>query len=173
MQSRNADLWCEKCLAAPWAETKLDADDHVQAALLSYAETMGILRVKNVLADNLGRWCRTLTGYLQVKCSELPVQKENRNKTGGRELGDAPTVVLKKILKPRGGDLRQLVLPVGGDLCLRMWAGMRRYTAALIGWYKKGRMSTPAFHYHFVPQDPAQPACLEYAGRKEEAADEL
>ena len=63
-------------------------------------------------------------------------------------LGDAPQIKLQKILKPRSGDIRAMVLPGGGDLCLRMWAGIRRYTAALAGWLKLNRVSTPAFGFH-------------------------
>ena len=66
---------------------------------------------------------------------------------GTRLLGDTPRIKFQKILKPRSGDIRAMVLPGGGDLCLRMWAGIRRYIAALAGWLKLDRVSTPAFGF--------------------------
>ena len=61
-----------------------------------------------------------------------------------------PQIVFKKLLKPRSGDLRQLVLPGGGDLRLRTWSGMRRYVAALTGWLVKRRTLSPAFRFHIL-----------------------
>ena len=73
-------------------------------------------------------------------------QEEPRNKT--RLLGEAPAVKIKPLLKPRGGDLRELVLPGGGDLCLRVWAGMRRMLQSLVGWSRNGSTHTTAFKHH-------------------------
>ena len=48
-------------------------------------------------------------------------KEEGDNATNAaRSLGLAPAVAMQKILKPRGDDLRELVLPGGGDLCLRV-----------------------------------------------------
>ena len=41
-----------------------------------------------------------------------------------------------------------MVLPGGGDLCLRVWSGFRRYVAALTGWFRNGSTHTTTFRYH-------------------------
>ena len=48
----------------------------------------------------------------------------------------------------RQGDLRDLVLPGGGDLCLRVWSGIRRFTFAIAGWLKHLRVNHSAYMYH-------------------------
>ena len=123
-------------IAAPWKETELDSNDLAQAALLRYAGTMGVPTVRNVFSENFGHWFRTPSGYLEEQRSKLEGAKpEAEHKfEGARLLGDAPRIKLQKILKPRSGDLRAMVLPGGGDRCLRMWAGIRRYIAALTRW---------------------------------------
>ena len=57
-------------------------------------------------------------------------------------------LVVKQAIKPKGGDLRELVLPGGGDLCLRIWSGIRRNVASLTNWFTRGATNTPAFHHH-------------------------
>ena len=69
-----------------------------------------------------------------------------QNKT--RILGNTPAVKIVKLLRPKGGDLRELVLPGGGDLRLRVWAGMRRMMQSLIGWFRNGSTHTTAFKDH-------------------------
>ena len=61
--------------------------------------------------------------------------KVSRNSTGGKVGKDFETDC---------GDLRELVLPGGGDLCLPVWVGMRRMVLALVGWYKNRSTGTPA-----------------------------
>ena len=63
-----------------------------------------------------------------------------------------PQLVLKKLIKPREGDLRELVLPGGGDLCLRMWSGIRRYVGAIAGWHRtrRDKHSTYGHHIKFI-----------------------
>ena len=40
-------------------------------------------------------------------------------------LGIVPAVVKKRVLKPRRDDMAKLVLPGGGDLASRIWAGIK------------------------------------------------
>lgn len=60
-----------------------------------------------------------------------PLVEHDARNGKGKELGDMPRLVLKKLLKPRGVDLRELVLPGGVDFCLRVWSGIRRYVSSL------------------------------------------
>ena len=155
--SEQADLseqWAKVFVQTPYIVTKFKKEDPVQKAMLNFAETMGIPVEGNVLSDNFNRWGRTLSGYIHEKCGEKEKghlgkdEEEQRNVDTERKWGSAPAVVLQKVMKPRGGDLRKLVLPGGGNLCLRMWAGVRRFFISLIGWYKNGSTHTPAFEQH-------------------------
>ena len=40
------------------------------------------------------------------------------------------------------------MLPGGGDLRLRLWAGIRRWTQALATWYREGRKDIQDFQRH-------------------------
>ena len=67
------------------------------------------------------------------------------------------------MMKPRGGYLRQLVLPGGGDLILRLRAGARRWVRALAGWYAKDLKHLPDFARHTQ-------MLVEFAVSKEQSA---
>ena len=160
-----ARTWCSNFLGTFFESTAFDEEDTAQAAIQDYSKTMGIPTEGHALTDNLGRWCRTCSGYVEQRCDEAEVStkangssnvdttvaqtpvKQNAHPKGKR-LGDMPRIVCKPILKPRGGDLRELVLPGGGDLCLRVWSGIRRYVSSLASWFWKGRTNSPTFHQH-------------------------
>ena len=76
---------------------------------------MGLPEHGHALTDNLGRWCKTLSFFIVEK-----QEGESKSTETERQLGDMPRIKMEKALKPRKGDLRELVLPGGGDLCLRV-----------------------------------------------------
>ena len=89
-----------------------------------------------------------MAAYVKKKGEELAKANGDEalhkgpKKQDARFFGDAPAVKLEPLMKPRGGDLREMVLPGGGDLCLRVWAGVRRYMVALTGWHAQGATET-------------------------------
>ena len=87
--------------------------------------------------------CHQRAGKL---CS--PHQSSEVHPNGSRTLGAPPAIKLEKLVRPKKGDLRELVLPGGGDLCLRVWAGMRRKLNAIVGWHRNASTHTPAFKNH-------------------------
>ena len=147
-------------MKASWGEEALDSEDPAQHAISGYAETMGIPTAGNALTGNYGRWCRSFGGYIEAKCeahdekaAEDSTAKQQHKPTattaaGKRHLGDHPQIVIRPILKPRAGDIRDMVLPGGGSLCLRVWSGIRRFVSALYGWHRRGATDTDAFRHH-------------------------
>ena len=59
-------------------------------------------------------------------------------------MGQIPEIQTKAVIKPKMGDVRQLVLPGGGDVASRVWASMRVNTESLRKWMSKGAFSTAA-----------------------------
>ena len=55
---------------------------------------------------------------------------------------------MRPILKPRAGDILDMVLPGGGSLCLRAWSGVRRFVNALYGLHRRRAIGTDAFRHH-------------------------
>ena len=50
-----------------------DEEDTAQGAIQDYSKTMGIPTEGHALTDNLGRWCRTFSGYVEQRCDEAEV----------------------------------------------------------------------------------------------------
>ena len=113
-QAENAERWGRIFLETPLEATAFDAKEPLQKSMIEYAEQMGIPTEGNALTDNMARWGKTLSAYVYEKCGETPPQTGLK---AGRCLGTAPALKLQKLAKPKGGDLRDLVLPGGGDLC--------------------------------------------------------
>ena len=143
-QAENAELWGKTFLDTPLEATTFDKEEPLQKSMLDFAEQMGIPTEGNALTDNLTRWGRTLSSYIHLKCGEEAPQKADHNEAE-RFLGSAPALKMQKLAKPKGGDIRELILPGGGDLCLRVWAGLRRMICALAGWYRNKSTNTPAY----------------------------
>ena len=57
-----------------------------------------------------------------------------------------PAVVKKRVLKPTKGDIAKLVLPGGGDLTSRVWAGVRLHVKSLTKWCTNRAFNTPAYN---------------------------
>ena len=47
----------------------------------------------------------------------------------------------------------QGVLPGGGDLCLRVWSGVRRFVFDLVGWHEKGSTNRSAYSFRMRMMD--------------------
>ncbi len=60
-------------------------------------------------------------------------------------LGIVPAVVKNRVLKPRRDDMAKLVLPDGGDLASRIWAGIKVKVRAVAKLIANGATDTPAF----------------------------
>ena len=59
-------------------------------------------------------------------------------------MGKLPEIESKPVVKAKLGDLRQMVLPGGGDVSTRVWASMRVKTESLRKWMHKGAYRTAA-----------------------------
>jgi len=55
-----------------------------------------------------------------------------------------PKVITQPVVKAKTGDLREMVLPGGGDVTTRIWASMRVKLNALNKWQKAGAYNTDA-----------------------------
>ena len=131
-QAENAELLRNMFLVTPLEATTFEKKEPVQKSMVDFAEQMGIPTEGNALTDNFARWGKTLSSYVHEKCGEEAPQTSDHNEEK-RILGSAPALKMQKLAKPKGGDLRELILPGGGDLCLRVWAGLRRMICALPG----------------------------------------
>ena len=58
-------------------------------------------------------------------------------------MGGLPKLEITQAIKPITGDLRQLVLPGGGSLSLKMWAGMRVKAFTVKKLLKQGAGNSP------------------------------
>ena len=54
-------------------------------------------------------------------------------------------MVKKRVLKPRRDEMAKLILPGGGDLASRIWAGIKVKVRAVAQWIANGATDTPAF----------------------------
>ena len=59
-------------------------------------------------------------------------------------MGNIPEMKTKPVVKAKLGDLRQMVLPGGGDVGTRVWASMKVKTESLLKWMNKGAFRTSA-----------------------------
>jgi len=126
-----------------------DESNPAQQAVSDYALAMGLPSSGSAISDNYGRYCRTFAGYVSGKAEAANDTAEtDRWKNNLRRLGDLPQLVIKKAIRPKGGELRELVLPGGGDLCLRVWSGLRQCVVSLTNWFKRGATNTTAFTHH-------------------------
>ena len=73
-----------------------------------YADLMGVGGADDKVTKNFKIWCRVLNKYFFKQSGE--------EKPGKRPLGEMPEFELTPIVKPRTGDLRDLVLTGGGTL---------------------------------------------------------
>ena len=107
---------------------------HIQ----EHYEKMTGLKAENcLLSKNLSKWARTAQQYWHEQCKEDFAQVKN-------DMGQIPEIQTKAVIKPKMGDVRQLVLPGGGDVASRVWASMRVNTESLRRWMSKGAFSTAA-----------------------------
>ena len=124
--SNNGELW-----------QKLFAEQPIRNILPDFATNTTSHEIENLFAKmleekvednkvskNLSIWCQTLQAYLFAKCGEDAPENLNA-------LGMVPAVVRRKALRQTKGDITQLVLPGGGDLTSRIWAGIRLHTKSL------------------------------------------
>ena len=107
---------------------------HIQ----EHYEKMTGLKAENcLLSKNLSKWARTAQQYWYEQCKEDFAQVKN-------DMGQILEIQTKAVIKPKMGDVRQLVLPGGGDVASRVWASMRVKTESLRRWMSKGAFSTAA-----------------------------
>ena len=60
-------------------------------------------------------------------------------------MGGIPRTKMEPVVKAKLGDIRNLVLPGGGDLTTRIWASIRASINSIRKWRTKGAIHTPAF----------------------------
>ena len=58
-------------------------------------------------------------------------------------MGDLPKFETNQLMKPTQGDIRQLTLPGGGSLSLKLWSGMRVKAFTVKKLLKQGAQSSP------------------------------
>ena len=126
--------WIEIFVAAPFIETEFSEGDPLQKKMVSYAKTTGAPTEENALSDNFGRWGRTLSAHVKQNSEALAKESNEAAEVGNRAarsavrqetkriVDSARVVTFEKLLKPRGGDLREFGLAGGGDLLLRVAA---------------------------------------------------
>ena len=59
-------------------------------------------------------------------------------------MGEIPEMKSKPVVNAKLGDLRQMVLPGGGDVSTRVWASMKVKTESMRKWMSKGAFRTSA-----------------------------
>ena len=59
-------------------------------------------------------------------------------------MGELPRFEIKPVVKAKTGDIRNMVLPGGGDLTTRVWSSMRVKVNSLAKWQDKWAYSTSA-----------------------------
>ena len=59
-------------------------------------------------------------------------------------MGQLPVMETKPVVKAKLGDLRQMVLPGGGDVATRVWSSMKVKTESLSKWMNKGAFKIAA-----------------------------
>ena len=90
-----------------------------------------------LLSKNLSRWATAVQHFWFDKCGEDFSKVKNH-------MGKLPEIVAKPVVKAKLGDLRQMALPGGGDVCTRVWASMKVKVDSLRKWMKKGAYDTAA-----------------------------
>ena len=70
------------------------------------------------LSKHFAKWASTAQKFWFKQTGNETSQIKHR-------MGDLPKLETTQLMKPTEGDLRQLILPGGGSLALKMWAGMR------------------------------------------------
>ena len=134
-----AKAWSKHFLDTELIDTTLDKNDVAQKAISKYSDVMGLPEHGHALTDNLGRWCKALSSYIVEKQEGGSKHKETE-----RQRGDMPRIKMEKVIKPRQGDLRELMLPGGGDsererMSARMLSNIGRVAAA--------KLSGAAWHF--------------------------
>ena len=95
-----------------------------------YEKMTGQKAANCLLSKNLSKWARTTQQFWYEQCNEDFAQVKN-------DMGQIPEIQTKAVIKPKMGDVRQLVLPGGGDVASRVWASMRVKTESLRKWMSK------------------------------------
>ena len=135
----NGMLWDKLFSETPLRNVVPSFANSTSTQVSSYFEKMVGEQVgENKLTNNFAIWCQTLQAYYFAKCGETPPANI-------APLGMLPAVVRKKILRPAKSDVAKLLLPGGGDLSSRIWAGIRVQVKALSRWCDNKAFDTPAF----------------------------
>jgi len=90
-----------------------------------------------VLTTNFGKWAKAAQGFWFDKCGEEKGQIKHA-------MGELPEFKIKPVVKAKRGDLRDMVLPGGGDIRTRLWASMSVKVNSLAKWQKSGVFETSA-----------------------------
>ena len=70
------------------------------------------------LTKNFSRWAKAVQSFWFTQCGEDASKIKNK-------MGELPRFEIKPAVKAKTGDIRNMVLPGGGDLTTRVWASMR------------------------------------------------
>ena len=89
------------------------------------------------LTKNFSKWAKAVQSFWFTQCGEDASKIKNK-------MGELPRFEIKPVVKAKTGDIRDMVLPGGGDLTTRVWSSMRVKVNSLAKWQDKGAYSTSA-----------------------------
>ena len=135
----DSDRWNNIIATTTIPEYDTESSEQLNQQMTTYFKAMTTTDAKDcLLSKNSALWAKAAQHFWFDKCGED--FKEVKN-----ELGVMPQLVRKKVVKPKVGDIRDLVLPGGGDLSTRIWASIRAKVFSIRKWKAKGAIETPAF----------------------------
>ena len=85
----------------------------------------------------ISKWAKAVQSFWFTKCGEDASKIKNK-------MGELPRFQIKPVVKAKTGDIRNMVLPGGGDLTTRIWSSMRVKVSSLEKWQNKGAYNTSA-----------------------------
>ena len=91
-----------------------------------------------LLSENFNKWAKSVQRFWYEKCGEHFVEVK-------KILGGIPRTKTEQVAKAKLGDVRNLVLPGGGDLTTRIWASLRVSIHSIRKWRTKEATHTSAF----------------------------
>jgi len=137
-QLNDGEKWQKIFEKTPHQELDFNVDHEVSQHVKKHFESMtGQNAEECLLSKNLSRWATAVQHFWFDKCGEDFSKVQNL-------MGKLPQIETKPVVKAKLGDLRQMVLPGGGDVCTRVWASMKVKTEALRKWMQKGAYRTAA-----------------------------
>ena len=90
------------------------------------------------LSVNFGKWAKSVQKYWFKTCGAKDSQIKHA-------LGEIPELKTQPVVKAKLGDVRDMVLPGGGDLSTRVWASMRNRIFQIKRWRGKPAAASCAF----------------------------